>query len=315
MARRSEARAPLDERRGRLSRISNKRSVADPTGRRRFGLLIAAIPSLWLVLFLVAPLILLVAWSFQAPSIGIFFRSQYSLGSYRLGLGTPQYWTVLWKTVFTAFAVAVISILLGYPIAYVLAVIASPSRRYTLMVIVMLPFLTSYLLRIYAWRLILGTDGVLNRFLAITGISHSSFSYFLFTRIAVVIVLVYVWAPWAALPIFVRLEQIELALREAAADLGASPWGAFVRVVLPLSFSGVLAAFFFVFIPTLGDFATADLVGGSGGVMLGNLIDGLLRVLSYPSGAVLAVMLMVVALAFMFLGGRFIRQGTAFREQ
>jgi spermidine/putrescine transport system permease protein len=297
------------------SGVRNKRAIKDPTGRRKFGFVMAAVPSAWLLLLLVAPLILLIAWSFQAPSIGVFFRGQYTLASYRLALGTSQYWAVLWKTVFTAFAVAAISILLGYPIAYVLAIIASPSRRYTLMVIVVLPFLTSYLLRIYAWRLILGREGVLNRFLAISGISHSSHNFFLFTRIAVIMVLVYVWTPWAALPIFVRLEQIELALREAAADLGASPWRAFVRVVLPLSMSGVLAAFFFVFIPTLGDFATADVVGGSGGVMLGNLIDGLLRVLSFPSGAVLSVMLLVIAIAFMLLGGRFIRQGTALGER
>jgi len=288
---------------------TSARGEKDPTGRRRFGLIVAALPALWLVLFLVVPLGILIAWSFQAPSIGVKFRGEFSLSSYQLALDTTQYWTVLWKTCMTALVVAMLSILLGYPIAYVLAVITTPKRRYALMLIALLPFLTSYLLRIYAWRLLLGREGLINRALELLGITESSVNFFLFTRIAVVIVLVYVWTPWAALPIFVRLEQIDASLREASADLGATPWRGFRRVVFPLSLSGVLAAFFFVFIPTLGDFATADLVGGSGGIMLGNLVDGLLRALSYPSGAVLAVLLMLIALAFMFIGGRFIRGG------
>lgn len=285
------------------------RGQREPTGRRRFGLIIAALPTLWLLVFLVVPLGILLIWSFQAPTIGVRFRGDFSIASYRLAIDTSQYWSVLWKTCLTALAVAVFSIVLGYPIAYVLAIIASPRRRYALMLVALLPFLTSYLLRVYAWRLLLGREGLINKALSEMGITESSVNFFLFTRIAVVIVLVYVWTPWAALPIFVRLEQIDVSLREAAADLGATSWRGFRRVVLPLSMSGVIASFFFVFIPTLGDFATADLVGGSGGIMLGNLIDGLLRALSYPSGAVLAVLLMMIALAFMFLGGRFIRGG------
>lgn len=285
------------------------RGQREPTGRRRFGLIIAVLPALWLLVFLVVPLGILLVWSFQAPTIGVRFRGDFSVASYELAIDTSQYWSVLWKTCLTALAVAVFSIILGYPIAYVLAIIASPRRRYALMLLALLPFLTSYLLRIYAWRLLLGREGLINKVLTEIGITESSVNFFLFTRIAVVIVLVYVWTPWAALPIFVRLEQIDASLREAAADLGATSWRGFRRVVLPLSMSGVIASFFFVFIPTLGDFATADLVGGSGGIMLGNLIDGLLRALSYPSGAVLAVLLMMIALAFMLLGGRFIRGG------
>jgi spermidine/putrescine transport system permease protein len=295
----------------RLSRtnVRSSRLENDPAGKRRFALVIAALPATWLGLFLIVPLGILMAWSFQAPSIGVTFEGEFSLSSYQLALDTPQYWGVLWKTCLTAVAVAILSIVFGYPIAYVLAVFASPARRYALLVVALLPFLTSYLLRIYAWRLLLGREGLINQALDTLGITESSVNFFLFTRIAVVIVLVYVWTPWAALPIFVRLEQIDASVREAAADLGASPWQGFRRVVLPLSLSGVVASFFFVFIPTLGDFATADLVGGSGGIMLGNLIDGLLRALSYPSGAVLAVVLMLLALVFMFAAGRFMRGG------
>jgi spermidine/putrescine transport system permease protein len=294
---------------GLKERSGRRLDETEPTGRRRVGLTLAAFPAIWLALFLLVPLGMLIVWSLQAPTIGVKFQGEFSLSSYQLALDTAQYWSVLWKTCLTALAVALFSILLGYPIAYVLAIIVSPRRRYALMLIALLPFLTSYLLRIYAWRLLLGREGLINHVLSAVGITESSINFFLFTRIAVVIVLVYVWTPWAALPIFVRLEQIDVSVREAAADLGATPWRVFRRVVLPLSLSGVVASFFFVFIPTLGDFATTDLVGGSGGIMLGNLIDGLLRALSYPSGAVLSVVLMLIALVFMFVGARFIREG------
>ena len=175
------------------------------------------------------------------------------------------------------------------------------------MLLVLLPFLTGYLLRIFAWRLLLGREGILNRGLEAIGLVDNPVQFFLFTRVAVIIVLVYVWVPWAALPIFVRLEQLDPSFREAAFDLGAKPSRVFRRIVFPLSLPGVYAAFFFVFIPTLGDFATASAVGGTGGTMLGNIIQGLLRVLSYPSGAVLSVALLALALLSMVVGARLVR--------
>lgn len=275
--------------------------------RGRVGMLLAAVPGAWLLLFLATPLGMLLLWSVQTPSIGIEFQPNVSLDSYRLMSSTGSYWRVLAETVATATAVAGLSVVLSYPIAYALAVFTSGRRRYLLLLLALLPFLTGYLLRLFAWRLLLGREGLLNHTLQFLGLTDGPVYFLLFSRAAVVLVLVYVWVPWAALPLFVRLEQLDPSLRHAASDLGANGFRRFVRVTLPLSMPGVYVAFLFVFIPTLGDFATPATVGGTGGVMLGNLIQGMLRVLAYPSGAVLSVLLLAVAFLAMAVGARGLR--------
>jgi spermidine/putrescine transport system permease protein len=290
---------------GRVSRSLTPSS--DPLGRRWIGLALAVVPALLLALFLVIPLGLLVLWSLQPPGIGTGLTLPLGLDTYTLNLSTPEDWYLLAKTVFMTLIVAVASVALSYPIAYFLALIASGRRKYILLVLALLPFLTGYLLRIFAWRLLLGTSGLINFALEGVGLIHEPLQFLLFTRTAVILVLIYVWVPWAALPIFVRLEQMDRSLLWAAADLGASPIRAFARVTFPLSLTGVFVAFFFVFIPTLGDFATAGLVGGTDGVMVGNIIQGFLTSLVYPSGAALSVLLLLVALAAMIVGARLVR--------
>lgn len=273
--------------------------------RRRFGLALGAVTGLWLVVFLLAPILILVAWSFQAPGMSIKLGPP-SLEAYRFMFSVPEYWRLLAWTVLTALVVSVFAVVLAYPIAYVLALIAH-RRRYFLLGIAFVPYLTSYLLRIFAWRLLLGSKGLLNTVLVDTGLIGTPVRAFLFSRVAVVIVLIYVWVPWAALPIFVRLEQTDRALLEAGSDLGAAPVDVFRRVTLPLSFPGVLTALFFVFIPTLGDFATASYVGGASGLMFGNVIQTFLTTLDYPLGSVLALVLLVGAFAAMVFAARVLK--------
>jgi spermidine/putrescine transport system permease protein len=287
-------------------RPANKPRSGDPLGGRRFGGLLAAIPSAWLAIFFVAPVLVLLAWSFQPPGMGTDLDKPWTLEAWTRNLSTASYWTLLGKTVLIAFAVALLAVAFAYPIAYVLARVAG-RRRYLLLTLILLPSLVSYLLRLFAWRMILGTNGVLNSFLVGVGLVDAPLDFLLYNQVAVVIVLTYVWAPWAALPIFVRLEQLDGSLLEAADDLGAGPWRTFVRVTLPLSLPGVFAAFFFVFIPTLGDFATASYVGGSTGQMFGNVIQQFLQGPDFPSGAVLSLLLLGVALASMLLAFRTLR--------
>lgn len=272
-------------------------------GGRRFGLALSAAPALWLLLFFVAPLGVLVAWSFQPPGIIPALRPIVTLEAYRATLSTEAYWEILARTGLIALVVAVFAVFLSYPIAYALA-FAARRRRNLLLTLALLPFLTSYLLRIYAWRLLLGNKGVFNTLLQAIGITDRAVGFFLYSRTAVIIVLIYVWVPWAALPVFLRLDQLDRGLVEAAGDLGASPARAFLRVTLPLSMPGIFAAFFFVMIPTLGDFATASAVGGANGQMIGNIIQQYLNSISYPGGAVLSVMLLVTALTAMAIGAR-----------
>ncbi len=278
----------------------------DPIGGRRFGVLLASVPSAWLLVAFVAPVIVLLAWSFQPPGMGTDLDQPWTLEAWTRNLSTTSYWSLLGRTLLIAFFVAVFAVLLAYPIAYVLARVAG-RRRYLLLALILLPSLVSYLLRLFAWRMILGTNGVLNSLLVGVGLLDKPLDFLLYNQFAVVIVLTYVWAPWAALPIFVRLEQLDAALLEAADDLGASPWRTFLRVTLPLSLPGVFAAFFFVFIPTLGDFATASYVGGSTGQMFGNVIQQFLQGPDFPSGAVLSLLLLAVALTAMALAFRTLR--------
>jgi spermidine/putrescine transport system permease protein len=280
---------------------------SDPTGTRRFGLQLVALPSIWLFVFLVVPVLVLLAWSFRPPGIASFTAGQsWTIEAYVRNITTTVFMTNLVKTVASVFVIALAAVVFSYPIAYVLARVAT-ERRYLLLSLIVAPALVSYMLRLFAWRSLLGSNGVFNHVLMTTGITSEPVGLLLYNRFAVILVLTYVWLPFAALPIFARLEQMGSDLAEAAQDLGASRWSTFRRITLPLSMPGVYAAFFFVFIPTLGDFATAAIVGGSGGRMFGNVIRGVVGTPDYPSGAVLAVLLFAVAATAMVVAFRVLR--------
>jgi spermidine/putrescine transport system permease protein len=279
----------------------------DPSRRGAFGLRLSTVPTLWLVAFLLGPLGILVLWSFQPPGAVLGSgTTSFSGSTYTSILGVDSYRSLLVWTVTASAIVGALAVVLAFPIAYLLALVAG-RRRYVLLGVAFVPFLTSYVLRIFAWRLILGENGLLNDAALSLGLIDKPISALLYSRLTVVIVLTYVWVPWAALPIFVRLEAMDRSLLEAAADLGVSPLRTVRRVVVPLALPGLYTAFFLVFIPTLGDFATAASVGGTEGIMLGNVIQRFLSTFDLPSGAVLTVILLVVAALLMVLAIRLVR--------
>jgi spermidine/putrescine transport system permease protein len=205
---------------------------------------------------------------------------------------------------------------LAYPLAYYLA-LSGTKRKYVLLLILIAPFLTSYLLRVLAWKVILGSQGVINTLFFWTGLRSPDHpvSQLLYSRFAVMLVLAYIWLPFVALPIFVSLESLDRRLLEAASDLGASRWQAFLRVTLPLSVPGVVAAFLFVFIPTVGEFVTPSLVGGTSGYMYGNQITDLFGT-GFPdwrTGSVLALFLLVVVGVLTAVFSRFNQVGSVAR--
>lgn len=222
-------------------------------------------------------------------------------------LATPSYPRLLGLSIAMAFVVAVTVTALAYPLAYFLAFKAG--RRATFyLVLLLVPFWTSYLLRVMAWKFMLGSEGAINSLLRFTGIIDEPISALLYNRGAVVITLVYVWIPFAALPILAALARVEPRLLEAAADLGARPAGQFWRVTFPLSLPGVLAAFFLVFIPTVGEYVTPILVGGSAGSMYGNIVqDFFTKAANWPLGSALAMMMLAITLALVALAVRSIR--------
>jgi spermidine/putrescine transport system permease protein len=260
-------------------------------------------PSIWLALAFLLPLAIMAVFSFRLGSFAPQ-RDILTLNQYRAYFADPAYQRLLWQSTLTALETAFISVVLAYPLAHYLAFSASP-HRLTMLTLLVVPAWTSYLLRILAWKIILGSSGALASLLTYTGLVHGEIPVLLYSRTAVLITLVYSWVPFVTLPIYSALERLDTRLLEAAADLGCAPWEVFVRVTLPLSMPGVAAAFFFVFIPTLGEWVTPSLVGGANGIMFGNVIqDQFVRALNWPLGSVMSLVMLAVSLVLTVLFSR-----------
>jgi spermidine/putrescine transport system permease protein len=246
-------------------------------GRRgRRGLLALGLvsgPLGYLALFFLVPVVLVGAYSVGA--LTLLPQDFYlSLRPWTDFLSSDVYMGLFWKSVRMSLIVSVSAVVMAYPVAYFLALVAG-RRKYALLLLTIGPFLTSYLLRVLAWRVILGEQGLINSFLKTIGAigPDEGIRWLFYSQFAVYLVLSYVWVPFVALPIFVTLENLDFALLEASSDLGAGRWKTFWKVTFPLSSPGVIAAFIFVFIPTIGEYVTPLLVGGPGGFMFGNAIQ------------------------------------------
>jgi spermidine/putrescine transport system permease protein len=267
------------------------------------------LPVAWLIAFFLIPIAIVALYSFDVYSL-FPEKHGFTLAAWRSFVHSSVYLGLFWKSVKMALIVSVVVVALAYPVAYYLA-LSGTKRKYVLLLILIAPFLTSYLLRVLAWKVILGNNGVFNSFLVWTGLRSADhpLSQLLYSRFAVMLVLAYVWVPFVALPIFVSLDTLDRRLLEAASDLGASRWHAFLRVTLPLSLPGVAAGFLFVFIPTVGEFVTPSLVGGTSGYMYGNQIADLFST-GFPdweTGSVLALFLLGVVTVLTLFFARFTR--------
>src|SRR6184192_2428243 len=275
--------------------------------------ILLGLPLAWLAAFFLVPIAIVAAYSFDVYSLNPGPHG-FTLAAWRDFAHSSVYLGLFWKSVKMSLTVSAIIVLLAYPLAYYLA-LSGTKRKYVLLLLLIAPFLTSYLLRVLAWKVILGNQGVLNSFLVWAGLRSADhpLSQLLYSRFAVMLVLAYVWIPFVALPIFVSLESLDRRLLEAAADLGASRRGAFLRVTLPLSLPGVMAAFLFVFIPTVGEFVTPSLVGGTQGYMYGNQIVDLFQngFPDWETGAALALFLIGVISVLTVVFVRFLRVGEA----
>src|SRR5436305_1547488 len=286
-----------------------------PVPRRRFRRpdlstpTLLGLPLAWLVVFFVVPIGIVTAYSFDVYSIDTGPHG-FTLTAWHDFLHSAVYLKLFWKSVKMSLTVSALVVLLAYPLAYYLA-LSGTKRKYVLLLLLIAPFLTSYLLRVLAWKVILGEQGVINSFLFWTGIRSPDHpvSQLLYSRFAVMLVLGYIWLPFVALPIFVSLESLDQRVLEAASDLGASRLQAFRRITLPLSLPGIVAAFLFVFIPTLGEFVTPSLVGGTTGYMYGNQIVDLFGT-GFPdweTGSVLALFLLGVVSVLTLVFARFLQ--------
>jgi spermidine/putrescine transport system permease protein len=272
---------------------------------------LAAVPVVYLLALLIFPLILIGMYSIFLLTNLTGVVTQFSFQDWTDFL--PPQSSVFWHTFIDSMRITLIVSLLttlaAYPVAYFLAFVAH-RRRYTMLLLILAPFFTSFLLRVVAWQVILNDQGVVNSLLWDLGLRQhgSSIDWLYNTWFSVGIVLAYSWVPFVALPMFVVMENMDTRLLEAAQDLGASRFQSFLRVTLPLSLPGVIAGFVFVLIPTTGEFITPGLVGGSGTYMFGQAIQDMFNgtAIDWNYGSVLSIWLMAVVIVLVAISARFL---------
>src|SRR5687767_5976641 len=282
------------------------RDTRSMLGRRGTLKFLAGPPFVWLALFFLLPLVLIAAFSLRAGSGAVGPSEPWAPTGeqYAEVLGTPAFMRLLGLSVLMAVGIAGLATLLAYPVAYFLTFRAG-RRAPLFLTLLLVPFAVSYLLRVMAWKLMLGPEGGINSLLGTLGLTDEPIGLLLYSRPAVIITLVYVWIPFAALPIYAAMQRIDRGHLEAAADLGAGPWSRFWRVTVPLSLPGALATFFMVFIPTVGEYVTPSLVGGTDGIMYGNIIQGFFtRSANWPMGAAMAMIMLALTLSLVLVGLR-----------
>lgn len=259
-------------------------------------------PTLGVVgLALAAPMALLLLTSLKTQT-GTGFEAGWTLAQYGEVLGRDSYRILFARSLAIAGLVTLLTVALAYPMAYFVAFHAR--RKFLWLILLTIPFWTSYLLRVFAWKIILGYGGVINSGLLGLGLIGEPLSFLLYNPFSVVVTLAHAWAAFAILPIYVSLEKIDRSLLEAASDLGDGALRRFARITLPLSMPGVIGAAILIFVPTTGDFVTPELVGGPAGAMIANIIEvQFSQVGNWPLGAALALvsMLMVAVIAGLFV--------------
>lgn len=256
----------------------------------------------WVVLFVLLPLLYVFGVSFYTRDATWGYTNEFTMANYRMLLD-PTYLRVFLDSLLTAAATSLLAMLIGYPFAYAMAK-ASPKRRTLLMVLVIVPFWTSGLIRTYGWRIILLANGPINTLLQSLGIIERPLKL-LYTQGAVLLGLVYTVLPFMILPCYTRIEQMDWHTVEAARDLGATPARAFWTVTLPLTKSGIISGLTLTFVPSMGLFFISDLLGGSKTILIGNLIQNqLLTARNTPFGAALSVVLLLLTALILWLQRR-----------
>jgi spermidine/putrescine transport system permease protein len=258
-------------------------------------------PLLWVSVFLLFPYVLLFFYSFWSVSPTQAIVHSWTLDNYRELFRVNVYLQTLFRSMWIAVRVMIFSLLLGYPLAYYLSFHAG-ERKDLFYQLVIIPLWVSYLVRAYAWKTILGSDGVLNTLLQYVHLTKHPLEFLLYSPFAVVLTLTHIYTPFAFLPIYASLEHIPRNLVEASHDLGASPFQTFWRVIFPLSIPGVLAGATFAFVLSLGDFLAPLLLGGPSGIMISNIVVSLFgAAYNWPLGAAISLCMLLLVLALLFV--------------
>jgi spermidine/putrescine transport system permease protein len=265
-------------------------------------------PLVWVAAFLLTPYLLMFCYSFWSVSAAQVIVRHWSLDNYRELLRVGVYWQTLFRSMWIAARVTIFSLLLGYPLAYFLSFHAG-KRKDLFYQLVIIPLWVSYLVRAYAWKTILGSDGVLNTLLQYVHLTQHPLEFLLYSPFAVVLTLTHIYTPFTFLPIYAALEHIPRNLVEASHDLGATPGQTFWKIVFPLSIPGVLAGATFAFVLSLGDFLAPLLLGGPSGIMISNIVVSLFgAAYNWPLGAAISFCMLLLVVSLIFLSERLERK-------
>lgn len=271
-------------------------------GKTREGILLI-LPALLFVVtiigFAVASLVLYSVWTQDYFDVD---RTP-TAANYIRFFSEPMFSYLLAKSLLIALLASVLTVAAAYPVAYFVSFHVERNKMIWI-IIISLPFWMSYLLRVFSWKLILGYNGIINSGLVALGVITEPLEFILYNSFSVIITLAHAWAAFAIIPIFLSMERIDRSLLDAAADLGDTPFQRFRRVVWPLTLPGVFSAGILVFIPTVGDYVTPQLVGGTGGTMIGNIMLAMFgRLNDWPLGSAMALISLVgIALTIMLVG-------------
>ena len=291
--------------RGILARIRRSESAS--------GLAIISPSAIYVIVMLAAPLAMVLIYSLMKDAGGGKIDWTLNLQNYwTVWVEKPQYRALMQRSLTVSMLVTLATVVLAYPVAYFVSFSVAPSKKSLWLFLITIPFWTSYVIRVFLWKVILGYNGVVNSGLLSLGIIDEPLQAINYNVGALVMTLAHAYAPFAILPIFVVLEKIDRSLLEAGQDLGETRLRTFWRVTLPLSMPGVIAAVLIVFIPTVGDYVTPDLIGGGKLSMIANQIEvNMLKQQNKALGSALAVSAMfvvaMVSLVFLFLNRRFLR--------
>ncbi|MDR2951611.1 MAG: ABC transporter permease [Treponema sp.] len=263
------------------------------TRNKNYGLPYSLPLAAWLTLFFMAPLAIIIIYSFLKKGLHGGVELEFSLDAYRY-LGDPVFLNITVRTIFTSIISTIITILIALPCGYCIA----RSRRQTLLLLlIIIPFWTNFLIRVFAWMTILGNNGFFNELLLRIGLIRNSIP-FLYNQKVVILVMVYMYLPYAIMPLFSTIDKFDFSLLEAARDLGANKFVSIIRILLPNIKGGIFTAVLFTFIPIFGAYAVPLLVGGKESYMLGNIIaDQLSKSRNWPRAAAISMVLTIVTTA------------------
>lgn len=274
------------------------------------------LPPLSIIILLgILPLVVILVWSFWSwdPST-YWIKPDFSLAGYA-GILKDGRWTVIVSTLAKALLTAGICLLLAYPAAYAVQFLAGRRGGIILLALMTIPFFTSYLIRAFSWRLVLGRTGVINTWLQTMGITHAPVDWFLFSNFAVIVGLVASYLPFATFPLLLAMRRVDRTILAAAQDLGAGFWHILITILLPLTRSGLFAGFLFVFVMVAGSSTEVQMLGGAGVSVVTIMINDVMRVANYPLAFAISAVMLAVIFGMVLVGNKLFGLASLFEDR